>query len=140
MNDQQIENLEFKVFGLNIETFSVFYGSFLIFWGLLVSFISGSNSLTSFIPSFIGLPILIFSNLSIKFISKKKIFMHIVVLFGLIAFLGGLDFFRSILYGTVFQNIWADISKLILLTTGGYFVYQCIRSFIFARKSNNLLN
>ena len=137
MNDQQIENLEFKVFGINIETFSVFYGSFLIFWGLLVSFISGSNSLTSFIPSFIGLPILIFSNLSIKFTSKKKIFMHIVVLFGLIAFLGGLDFFRSILNGTVFQNIWADISKLILLTTGGYFVYQCIRSFIFARKNNN---
>ena len=140
MNDQQIENLEFKVFGLNIETFSVFYGSFLIFWGLLVSFISGSNSLTSFIPSFIGLPILIFSNLSIKFTSKKKIFMHIVVLFGLIAFLGGLDFFRSILNGTVFQNIWADISKMILLTTGGYFVYQCIKSFIFARKNNNQLN
>ena len=140
MNEQQIENLEFKVFGLKIETFSVFYGSFLILWGLLVSFISGSNSLTSFIPSFIGLPILIFSNLSIKFTSKKKIFMHIVVLFGLIAFLGGLDFFRSILNGTVFQNIWADISKLILLTTGGYFVYQCIRSFIFARKNNNQLN
>ena len=140
MNDQQIENLEFKVFGLNIETFSVFYGSFLIFWGLLVSFISGSNSLTSFIPSFIGLPILIFSNLSIKFTDKKKIFMHIVVLFGLIAFLGGLDFFRSILNGIAFQNTWADISKLILLTTGGYFVYQCIRSFIFARKNNNQLN
>ena len=137
MNDQQIENLEFKVFGLNIETFSVFYGSFLIFWGLLVSFISGSNSLTSFIPSFIGLPILIFSNLSIKFTNKKKLFMHIVVFFGLIAFLGGLDFLRSILSGKLFQNFWADISKLILLTTGGYFVYQCIRSFIFARKSNN---
>ena len=140
MNDNQNDSIEFKVFNLNIETFSVFYGSFLIFWGLVVSFVSGSNSLTSFIPSFIGLPILIFSNLSIKFTSKKKIFMHIVVLFGLIAFLGGLDFFRSILNGTVFQNIWADISKLILLTTGGYFVYQCIRSFIFARKNNNQLN
>ena len=136
MNDQQIENLEFKVFGLNIENFSVFYGSFLIFWGIFVSFISGSNSLTSFIPSFIGLPILIFSNLSIKFTSKKKIFMHIVVLFGLVAFLGGLDFFRSFLGGILFQNFWADISKLILLTTGGYFVYQCIRSFVFARKNN----
>ena len=137
MNDQQLENLEFKVFGLNIENFSVFYGSFLIFWGIFVSFISGSNSLTSFIPSFIGLPILIFSNLSIKFTSKKKIFMHIVVLFGLVAFLGGLDFFRSFLGGILFQNFWADISKLILLTTGGYFVYQCIRSFVFARKNNN---
>ena len=137
MNEQFNNIKEFKIFGLTIEKFSIFYGSFLIFWGVLVSFISGSNSLTSFIPSFIGLPILIFSNLSIKFSSKKKIFMHIVVLFGLVAFLGGLDFFRSILSGTVFQNIWADISKLILLTTGGYFVYQCIRSFIFARKNNN---
>ena len=137
MSDQ-INNInEFKVFGTTIENFSVFYGSFLIFWGVVVSFASGSSSFTSFIPSLIGLPILIFSNLSIKFTSKKKIFMHIVVLFGLVAFLGGLDFFRSFLGGILFQNFWADISKLILLTTGGYFVYQCIRSFVFARKNNN---
>ena len=137
MNDQLNNNSEFKIYGTTIETFSIFYGSFLIFWGVFVSFISGSNSLTSFIPSFIGLPILIFSNLSIKFSNKKKLFMHIVVFFGLIAFLGGLDFLRSILGGTLFQNFWADISKLILLTTGGYFVYQCIRSFIFVRKNSN---
>ena len=137
MNDQLNNNSEFKIFGATIETFSVFYGSFLVFWGVIVSFISGSNSLTSFIPSLIGLPILIFSNLSIKFTNKKKLFMHIVVFFGLIAFLGGLDFLRSILSGTLFQNFWADISKLILLTTGGYFVYQCMRSFIFARKNKN---
>ena len=137
MNDQKSENLEFKIFGLTIEIFSVFYGSFLIFWGVIVSFISGSNSLTSFIPSLIGLPILIFSNLSIKFTTKKKLFMHIVVFFGLIAFLGGLDLFRSFFVGTLFQNFWADVSKLILLTTGGFFVYQCIRSFIFARKNND---
>ena len=137
MNNQVNNNSEFKIFGATIETFSVFYGSFLVFWGVIVSFISGSNSLTSFIPSLIGLPILIFSNLSIKFTNKKKLFMHIVVFFGLIAFLGGLDFLRSILGGTLFQNFWADISKLILLTTGGYFLYQCTRSFIFARKNNN---
>ena len=137
MNDQLNNNPEFKIYGTTIETFSIFYGSFLIFWGVFVSFISGSNSLTSFIPSFIGLPILIFSNLSIKFSNKKKLFMHIVVFFGLIAFLGGLDILRSILGGTLFQNFWADISKFILLTTGGYFVYQCIRSFIFVRKNSN---
>tara|TARA_B100000609_G_scaffold176133_1_gene153837 strand:+ start:14 stop:436 length:423 start_codon:yes stop_codon:yes gene_type:complete len=140
MNDQLNNNSEFRIFGTTIETFSVFYGSFLVFWGIIVSLTSESNSLTSFIPSLIGLPILIFSSLSMKFISKKKIFMHIVVFFGLIAFLGGLDFIRSIFSGTVFQNIWADISKLILLITGAYFVYQCVRSFIFARKNNNLIN
>ena len=137
MNDQLNNNSEFRIFGATIETFSVFYGSFLVFWGVIVSFLSGSNSLTSFIPSLIGLPILIFSNLSIKFNNKKKLFMHIVFFFGFIAFLGGLDFLRSILSGTLFQNFWADISKLILLTTGGYFLYQCTRSFIFARKNNN---
>ena len=136
MNDNQNNSLEFKVFNLNIETFSVFYGSFLIFWGLVISFVSGSNSLTSFIPSFIGLPILIFSNLSIKFSSKKKLFMHIVVLFGLIAFLGGLDFLRSLISGSAFENLWADVSKIILLITGAFFTYQCVRSFIFARKNN----
>ena len=140
MNDQLNNNSEFRIFGATIETFSVLYGSFLVFWGIIVSLTSESNSLTSFIPSLIGLPILIFSSLSMKFISKKKIFMHIVVFFGLIAFLGGLDFMRSIFSGTVFQNIWADISKLILLITGAYFVYQCVRSFIFARKNSNLIN
>ena len=61
--------------------------------------------------------------------------MHIVVIFGLIAFLGGLDFFRSVFSGNTFQNFWADTSKLILLTTGAFFVYQCIKSFIHARKN-----
>ena len=65
-------NNEFKVFGLTMEKFSIFYGFFLIFWGVIISFISGSDSLTSYIPSFLGIPILIFSYLSIKFITKKK--------------------------------------------------------------------
>ena len=134
--NQEINNiLEYKIFGLTIENLSIFYGSFLILWGVFVSFVSGSNSLTSFIPSFIGLPILIFSNLSIKFVNKKKFFMHIVAIFGLIAFLGGLDFFRSIFTGNTFQNVWADTSKLILLITGAFFIYQCIKSFIHARKN-----
>ena len=140
MIDNENTNTEFKILGMSIENLSIIYGILLICWGVIISLISGSNSFTSFIPSFLGFPILIFSYLSIKFISKKKFFMHMVVLFGIIAFLGGLDFFRSILNGTLFQNIWADVSKLILLTTGGYFVYQCIRSFIFARKNNNQLN
>ena len=133
--DKQLDNISvFKIFGMTIEKFSVFYGLFLIFWGVIVSLASGSNSFTSFIPSLIGLPILIFSALSIKFISKKKIFMHINVFLGLIAFLGGFDFFRSVISGNTFQNIWADTSKIILLITGAFFTYQCIKSFVHARK------
>ena len=137
MDNQESSNIDFKVFGLSIEYLSIYYGSFLVFWGVIISFVSGSDSLTSFIPSMIGLPILIFSNLSIKFVSRKKLFMHIVVLFGLVAFLGGLDLLRSILSGTAFQNVWADTSKCMMLITGASFVYLCVKSFIFARKNRN---
>ena len=135
MNDDlNKNNSEFKTLGMTIEKLSIVYGLFLIFWGIMVSLLSGSNSFTSYIPSILGLPILIFAYLSTKFISKKKLLMHIVVLFGLIVFLGGLDFIRSILIASVFDNYWADLSKLAMLLTGLFFTYQCIRSFIHARK------
>jgi hypothetical protein len=61
--------------------------------------------------------------------------MHIVVIFGLIIFLGGLDFIRTLISGYAFENLWADISKIMMLLTGLYFLIQCIRSFVFARKN-----
>ena len=137
MNDSNI-NQEFKVLGTTIEKFSMYYGIFLILWGVIISFISGSGSFTSYIPSFLGVPILVFSYLSIKFENKKKMLMHIVVIFGLLIFLGGIDFLRSLIGGNAFQNIWADISKIMMLTTGGYFTLQCIKSFIHARKNKQV--
>ena len=138
MNFDQNSN-EFKVLGLSIEKLSILYGLFLILWGIIISLISGSNSLTSYIPSFLGIPILIFSFFATRFIYKKKIFMHIVVLIGLLIFLGGLDFIRSIFNGNSFENLWADVSKLMMLITGFLFNYQCIRSFIHARKLKELI-
>tara|TARA_B100000674_G_scaffold20111_1_gene14168 strand:- start:262 stop:675 length:414 start_codon:yes stop_codon:yes gene_type:complete len=126
---------EFKVYGMTIEKFSIIYGLFLILFGILVSFISNSTSLTSYIPSFLGLPILLFSSLAIKFDHKKKLFMHIVVIFGLLIFFGGFDFMRSLINGNVFQNFWPDVSKLIMLLSGTLFNFQCIKSFIYARKN-----
>jgi len=131
------KQIEFKVFGLPIENFSILFGLFLFLWGIGVSYFGDSKSLTSYIPSFIGLPIIIFSYLSIKFKNKKKLFMHIVVTFGLICFLGGLDFVRSAINGNIFLNFWADTSKIMMLITGFYFTYQCIKSFIHARKNKN---
>ena len=140
MEIENQNNTEFKVAGLTMEKLSIYYGLFLILWGVIVSFISGSGSFTSYIPSILGAPILIFSYLSIKFISKKKMFMHIVVLFGLIIFLGGIDFVRSLISGNAFENVYADLSKIMMLVTGLFFTYQCIRSFIHARKMRELGN
>ncbi len=134
MIDNENTNTEFKILGMSIENLSIIYGILLICWGIIISFISGSDSLTSFIPSFLGFPIFIFSYLSVKFINKRKFFMHIVVLLGLMIFIGGLDFIRTIITGNVFANFWADISKLMMLVTGLFFTIQCIRSFIHARR------
>mgnify|MGYP001428407875 FL=1 len=140
MDVENQNNTEFKVVGLMMEKLSIYYGLFLILWGIIISFISGSASFTSYLPSILGVPILFFSYLSIKFISKKKMFMHIVVLFGLIIFLGGLDFVRSLVSGNAFENVYADFSKIMMLITGLFFTYQCIRSFIHARKMRELGN
>ena len=135
MENQNTNIKEFTFLGRNMESVSIIYGIFLIIWGVAVSLISSSNSLTSFIPSIFGLPILLFSILSVKFQNRKKLFMHIVVTFGLIVFIGGLDFSRGLIKGTSFTNMWADISKLMMLITGLIFTYLCIKSFIFARKN-----
>jgi hypothetical protein len=135
MENQNTNIGEFIFLGKSMESVSITYGIFLIIWGVAVSFISGSNSLTSFIPSIFGLPILLFSFLAAKFPNKKKLFMHMVVLFGLIVFIGGLDFSRGLIKGTLFNNIWADTSKLMMLTTGLIFNFLCVKSFIFARKN-----
>ena len=126
---------EFKIIGLNMESISILYGIFLILWGLLVNFASSSSSLTSLIPSIMGIPILFFSILAITFFNKKKLMMHIVVFFGLLVALGGLDIFRSFFSGNFLNLFWADISKLMMLITGIFFTFLCIQSFRFARRN-----
>ena len=128
-------NEEFKWCGLTVEKLSLYYGVFLISWGLVISLISGSDSFTSYIPSVLGLIVFLFSVLAIKIPNKKKIFMHIVVLFGVIIFLGGLDVLRSL--DSLFDNYWADLSKLMLLVTGFCFTVINVKSFIFIRKNIN---
>ena len=124
---------EYTFIGLTMENISLIYGIFLILWGIGVSYLSDSNSITSYIPSIFGLPILLFAVLALLIPSKKKLLMHIVVTFGLIIFLGGLDFFRS--FGNPFENVWADSSKLMMMITGFLFTLLCVKSFIFARKN-----
>jgi hypothetical protein len=124
---------EYTFMGLTMENISLIYGIFLLLWGIGVSYLSDSNSITSYIPSIFGLPILLFAVLALLIPSKKKLLMHIVVTFGLIIFLGGLDFFRSL--GNPFENVWADSSKLMMMITGFLFTLLCVKSFIFTRKN-----
>ena len=128
------QQTEFTVLGKNIEQLSIYYGFFLFFWGVIVSLISGSTSFTSYIPSYIGSVVVLFSYLSIKFSKRRKLFMHIVALTGFLIVLGGLDVIRTTVNGKLFDNYWADMSKVMMLITGVLFVYLCFMSFRYARK------
>ena len=131
------QQTEFTVLGKNIEQLSIYYGFFLFLWGVIVSLISGSTSFTSYIPSYIGSVVVLFSYLSIKFSNKRKLFMHIVALTGVLIVLGGLDVIRTTVNGKLFDNYWADMSKIMMLITGVLFVYFCFMSFRYARKMAN---
>ena len=137
-----MNKVEFTFLGLNMEGISVIYGIFLITWGFGVTFLSESTSATSLIPSILGAPILVLSILALWMPERKKLLMHISVAFGLLIFLGGIDFLRGLLGSAgPFENAWAGSSKLMMLITGLVYCFLCIQSFRFARinreKSNS---
>ena len=133
MSENTHNTEDFRVFSLSIEFLTTLYGLFMVIWGISISLISGSSSVTSMIPAFIGVPLAFIGFISMIKPTFRKALMHIAVVIGIIAFLGGLDFFRG-----MFNNYYAGLSKLMLLITGFVYVYFCVQSFIFVRRQKKL--
>ncbi len=83
---------EFTVIGMNMEIISIVYAIILISWGLVITSMSGSKSITSLIPTFLGLPILLMAAGALMMPRLKKLLMHLIVLIGLLTFLGWFRF------------------------------------------------
>ena len=81
-------NTEFKFAGMTMSTFTLVYGLFLVVWATAISLGTGSKSFTSWIPAMMGAPILICGGLVKMKPEQRKIWMHVAVVFGLLAFLG----------------------------------------------------
>lgn len=127
---------QYTVAGQDIPTITISYGAFLVLWGIIISQISNADSFTSYIPSILGVPLLVSGLLARKLPEKRKLWMHISASFGLICALGGLDFFRGFSSdGGPFELPAAGASKLMLLVTGSIYTYVCIQSFIWFRKN-----
>ncbi len=133
MSENTHDTKDFRVFSLSIEFLTALYGLFMVIWGISISLISGSSSITSMIPAFIGVPLAFIGFISMIKPTFRKALMHIAVVIGIIAFLGGLDFFRG-----MFTNYYAGLSKLMLLITGFVYIYLCVQSFIFVRRQKKL--
>lgn len=125
---------EFKIFGFTMPQISMIFGVFLIAWATVFSL--ESKSITSWIPAFLGAPILVSGLLAFYFPKQKKIWMHIAVLFGLIGFVGGFRFFQGFSNELgPFAKPKAAISQLMLIICGGLYTFSCVKSFIWARRN-----
>lgn len=122
---------EFKIFGLSIPTITIIYGISLISWGIIISFLSKSESITSYFPSILGMPLFLSGLLATKNPAKRKLWMHIAVTFGLLCALGGTRFFMKMGDGLNY----ATLSMLMLFLTGSIYTFICVKSFIYARKN-----
>lgn len=133
MSDKKDTKLLFL--GFSIEFWTVGYGLTLTLWGLAISILSKSNSITSWIPAMIGIPMLISGLMGLKVPQQKKVWMHIALIFGIISLIGGLDLLRGLSsYTSLTSNLWATFSKLLLLIGGALYSFACIKSFLWARK------
>ena len=121
---------EFRVAGQSIPTITTAYGAFLVLWGIIISQISDSSSITSYFPSMLGAPLLISGILANAMPEKRKLWMHIAATFGLLSALGGTRFIMVMGDGLNY----ASGSMLMLFLTGSGFTFICVKSFIHARK------
>lgn len=121
---------QYTVAGQSIPTITSGYGGFLILWGIVISFLSDSDSITSYFPSLLGIPLLLSGILAIKIPEKRKLWMHIAATFGLLCAIGGTRYFMVMGDGLNY----ATSSMLMLLLTGIAFTVICVKSFIHARK------
>ena len=106
------------------------YGAFLILWGIAVSILSESESITSYFPSMLGVPLALAGVMVMRMPEKRKLWMHVAATFGLLCAIGGTRFFMVMGDGINY----ASGSMLMLFITGLIYTYFCVQSFIWARK------
>ena len=122
----------YTVAGRNMPDISIAVGLIFTIWGIGAYIISDMASITAMIPMFVGGPIFTMGLLSKARPDKRKTFMHISAMFGLLCALGGLRL-PMILMADDSSNLLIA-SHAILLVLGGLYTYFCIQSFIWARK------
>ena len=122
----------YRFLGRNMPEISIAVGLIFTIWGIVAYIISDMASITAMIPMFVGGPIFTMGLLSQVKPDKRKTFMHISAMFGLLCALGGLRL-PMILMDDESSNLLIA-SHAILLTLGGLYTYLCFQSFIWARK------
>ncbi|MEC8927240.1 MAG: hypothetical protein VYB17_03175, partial [Candidatus Thermoplasmatota archaeon] len=120
----------YRFLGRNMPEISIAVGNIFAIWGLAAYIISDMASWTALIPMFIGGPIATMGILAKAMPDKRKTFMHISAMFGLLCALGGLRLPMILMADDSTDLLIA--SHAILLVLGSLYTYLCVQSFIWA--------
>ena len=121
---------------MNLPVTTIVYGALLIVLGVVGYFMSGMVSVTALIPAFLGIIILVSGVLAQKE-SRRKLFMHIALVFGLLGFLGtasALPSLFTMLGGEEVTRPGAVIGKSVTAILSLIFLIIGVKSFIDARR------
>ena len=122
----------YTVAGRNMPEISMVVGLVFIIWGIAAYVISDLASWTAMIPGIMAAPIFVMGLLSTMKPEKRKTFMHISAMFGVICALSGLRLFQVMMDEDRTNLLIA--SHVLLLVLGGLYTYFCVQSFRWARK------
>ena len=119
--------MSYKFLGMEMPLMSILVGGALSAWGVAAYVISDMASATALIPTIMGTPIAVMGSAAAQMPSRRKLFMHIAVVFGLLCALGGLRLPMILMNGDS-SNILI-ISHALQLVLGGVYTYACVQSF-----------
>ena len=116
------------------------FGAALLLLGIGGYVLTGMESPTALIPAGFGV-ILLICGVIARDPAKRKLAMHIAVVFGLLGFLGsarGLASFVRMLSGESVQRPNAVVAQAIMAVLMLVFTILCVRSFINARRNRSM--
>ena len=116
------------------------FGAALLLLGIGGYVLTGMDSPTALIPAGFGFVLLICGMLA-RNPEKRKLAMHIAVVFGLLGFLGsarGLVNLMKMLSGEAVQRPNAVIAQAIMAVLTLVFTILCVRSFVNARRNRTM--
>ena len=121
---------------MNLPVTTIVYGALLIVLGVTGYFMIGMKSVTALIPAFLGIIIFVCGLLAQKE-SRRKLFMHIALVFGLLGLLGtasALPSLFTMLGGEEVTRPGAVIGKSVTAILSLVFLIIGVKSFIDARR------
>ncbi|MEE8149069.1 MAG: hypothetical protein V3T75_01335 [candidate division Zixibacteria bacterium] len=122
---------------MNLPHATIAYGIILISVGIIGYSVTGMVSITALIPAFLGIIILVCGILAQKE-SRRKLFMHIALVFGLLGLLGtasALPSLFTMLGGEEVTRPGAVIGKSVTAILSLIFLLIGVKSFIDARRN-----